>query len=138
MGGLIDKWREEIATTPEKRQTEAAGDNYTQTPLNVTCKPAYEATEENYYPRLAAEAREKEQQREAAEKHLEAAQGYQEAIRRAGWLRAEIRKGLKNGTPPEKLFLLAAEAIGLMTGDPSFYAECEKGARDIIAKFSTP
>lgn len=45
----------------------------------------------------------------------------QENIQRAGMLRAEILKGVRNGESPTALFLKAAECIGLMTGDRIFY-----------------
>lgn len=55
---------------------------------------------------------------------------YQENIRRAGNLRADILKGLKTGQDPLRLLLQAAECISAMTGDTVFYQQV-KG--DIIS-----
>ena len=46
---------------------------------------------------------------------------YQENIRQAGHLRAEILKGLDSGTEADKLLLLAMECIGRMTGEMRTY-----------------
>ena len=54
---------------------------------------------------------------------------YQESIRQAGHLRAEILKGLENGTEADKLLLLAMECIGQMTGEMRTY----EIARDKLA-----
>ena len=46
---------------------------------------------------------------------------YQESIRQAGHLRAEILKGLESGTGADKLLLLAMECIGRITGEMRTY-----------------
>ena len=46
---------------------------------------------------------------------------YQENIQRAGTLREQILKGVREGVGPTALFLQAAECIALMTGDRIFY-----------------
>lgn len=45
---------------------------------------------------------------------------YQEAIKRTGWAREAITKGILRGSNPYKLLLLAADCIGRITGDASF------------------
>ena len=46
---------------------------------------------------------------------------YQENIKRAGILRAEILKGVRAGEPPTALLLKAVKCISLMTGEKVFY-----------------
>ena len=46
---------------------------------------------------------------------------YDESIRQAGHLRAEILKGLESGTGADKLLILAVECIGRMTGEMRTY-----------------
>lgn len=56
-------------------------------------------------------------QQEAYKKYKEVYAEYQENIRKAGMIRAEILKGAKAGEPAEVLLLKAVECIGYMTGD---------------------
>lgn len=51
---------------------------------------------------------------------------FQDNIRRAGHLRAEILKGLDSGEPIETLFLKAAECISKMTCEELFYKTVKK------------
>lgn len=51
---------------------------------------------------------------------------YQENIRHAGQLRAEIIKGTKAGDPVHDLLLKAIKCIGLMTGEEVTYKTCKR------------
>lgn len=66
------------------------------------------------YPWLEAE-------RETAQKMTAAYREYQDNIKRAGQLRADITKGIQAGEDPCTLLLWAMEAISRMTGDRLFY-----------------
>lgn len=55
---------------------------------------------------------------------------YQQNIKRAGMLRADIAKGLKRGEGPLAILLKAVECISLMTGDTVIYTQSKE---DILA-----
>lgn len=74
--------------------------------------------------------READIRRHEKERALAVAGEYQDNIRAAGELRAAIRRGLREGESIEILFLMAVKAVSHMTGDASFYTECEKGVKD--------
>ena len=73
--------------------------------------------------RLDAEKQERERMREMYST-------YQDNIKRAGSLRADILKGIQRGEDPLALLLKAVECISLMTGDTVIY---EQSKEDILA-----
>ena len=89
------------------------------------------ATEQNTAPqgelihshRLDAELQERERTREMYAT-------YQDNIKRAGSLRADLLKGIQRGEEPLALLLKAVECISLMTGDTVIY---DQSREDILA-----
>jgi len=89
------------------------------------------ATEQNTAPqgelihshRLDAELQERERTREMYAT-------YQDNIKRAGSLRADLLKGIQRGEEPLALLLKAVECISLMTGDTVIY---DQSKEDILA-----
>lgn len=69
------------------------------------------------------------------EKALTVYREYQENIRRAGSLKADILKGSKDGEPLEDLLLKAVKCISLMTADDLFAKLIEK---DLEARAADP
>lgn len=65
------------------------------------------------------------------EKLREAYSTYQQNIKRAGSLRAEVLKGMKRGEDPARLLLTAVECISLMTGDTAIYTQAQKDLLDV-------
>lgn len=78
------------------------------------------------YPRLEAE-------RETAQRLTAAYREYQENIKRAGQLRADITKGIQEGVDPCTLLLWSMEAISRMTGDRLFYDQGKENLRAVYA-----
>ena len=66
------------------------------------------------------------------EKLREAYSTYQQNIKKAGSLRAEVLKGMKRGEDPARLLLKAVECISLMTGDTAIYTQAQK---DLLAVY---
>lgn len=73
--------------------------------------------------RLDAELQERERTREMY-------RTYQDNIKRAGSLRADLLKGIQRGEEPLALLLKAVECISLMTGDTVIYNQSKE---DILA-----
>lgn len=75
-------------------------------------------------------ARIRQQEIAEAERGRQAYSKYQENIKAAGQLRAEILHGVRAGEPIEPLFLKACKVISLMTAEPVFAEQIEK---DLLA-----
>ena len=88
--------------------------------LKTAEKPPKTATEP--YTRLQREADKRKQERE---RFLEGIAEYQDNIRKAGTLRADILKGLQSGEDLAKIVLQACKVISLQTGDKTFYEQAE-------------
>ena len=56
---------------------------------------------------------------------------YQENIRKSDALQSEILMGIKAGMDTYHLFLMAVEAISLMTGNSQFYTQVERDCRNL-------
>ena len=67
-----------------------------------------------------------DKEQEVYENAKKAYKEYQEAIIKAGSLRSEIMKGVKNREDITALFLKAVECISVMTDDKLFYSEIKK------------
>lgn len=78
--------------------------------------------------RLQREADRRTQERE---RHLAGIAEYQDSIKRAGSLRAEILKGIQAGEDTAILLLKACEAIAKMTGDETYYRQAEKNIQTV-------
>ena len=74
--------------------------------------------------RLDAEKQERERMREMYST-------YQDNIKRAGSLRADLLKGIQRGEEPLALLLKAVECISLMTGDTVIYDQSKEDIRAI-------
>lgn len=75
----------------------------------------------------ASIAGEKDAYRQAAAVYRQ----YQAAIRAAGMLRADIKKGVLAGESPYKLLGMAADCIGFMTGDTLFSADIKRSVEAV-------
>ena len=80
-----------------------------------------------HYPRLEAE-------REEAKRTAAAYREYQDNIKRAGRLRADITKGIHEGEDLYTLLLWSMEAISRMTNDRLFF---EQGKADLQAVYAS-
>lgn len=70
--------------------------------------------------------REVDKRTQERERHLAGIADYQDNIKRAGSLRADILKGIQAGEDTAILLLKACEAIAKMTGDETYYRQAEK------------
>lgn len=61
-------------------------------------------------------------------------ESYQNSIKISSQLQTEILKGLKTGEDIYSLFLKAAQAIGLMTGNEVFYRQAEADMRAVYGR----
>lgn len=75
------------------------------------------------YYKLEAEEKARASLQEAETQHREVYRAHQDAIRRAGILRADITKGIQAAESPHTLLLKAIECISLMTGDSLFHSQ---------------
>lgn len=73
-----------------------------------------------------------DQEKQERERTREMYATYQENIKRAGSLRADLLKGIQRGEDPLALLLKAVECISLMTGDTVIY---EQGKADMLAVY---
>lgn len=87
----------------------------------VTAPPAGK-----HYARLEAE-------REEAKRTAAAYREYQDNIKRAGHLRADITKGILEGEDPCTLLLWAMEAISCMTDDRLFFEQGKANLQSVYA-----
>ena len=99
--------------SPQKRTTEAR----TDTPGTRT--------------RLGREAERKRQERR---EYLQGITRQSEAVKRAGELRGDILKGIRQGEDTAGLLIRACECIGLMTGDTAFYKQAAEDLREIYGE----
>ena len=113
-----------LDSIPEKKKKKDFSELLDHEEGNYTPKPEKPATGEiNAFIALDQEQRDRAKLREAYST-------YQENIKRAGMIRAEILKGIKQGEEPLDLLLKAVECISLMTGDSHIYSQSKA---DIVA-----
>nr|CRY94008.1 hypothetical protein [uncultured prokaryote] len=113
---------------PECRSEPPSGAGGTN-PCDDTRKPLErlpEALESQQAKLLYIDA---QRERENLQRSLEVYRIYQENIRLSEQLQTEILNGLKAGEPMPGLFLKAAKAISLMTGNSAFYSQIEADMR---------
>lgn len=104
--------------TAQKDFTEPLGYEAGNLAIRTETPARGENTAPHYY-RLEKEKTEREKLREAYS-------AYQQNIKRAGSLRAEVLTGMKRGEDPARLLLKAVECISLMTGDTAIYTQAQE------------
>lgn len=67
-----------------------------------------------------------DREKEERERARQAYATYQQNIKRAGELRSDILKGLRDREDPQAILLKAVECISLITGDTGLYTQSEK------------